>query len=676
MTLKAPLLTTALFLIAAVPAIAQQAPHPLEAALTRQLRTAQFRASGRCIETRAALHHALAAGLVDTDEDGQGELATMPELLGLVPWRGRDDETAGAMTWPGARVVAPGVVEADGYLYRVELPNAAFEPAPTLSAVDADASERGVGQILAWPSRYGLTGRFTFAMDLDAGEAVLANAAAYSGVDAPPRLGAALIASETTPPRGDLRTPLIGEGVGRDGQLWLPRSDERVSVLTSDVEIPNALSLAPIGTDGKDERARVLREMFALVRDATAASDDAGPPRLVITDHSGMHAALVAELQPLFERFGGWEKAQQALPLVALALPAKYVAEEHVILFAPRSLEIAAFLAEIPPERLFAAFKAILLHESVHALDRNRHAQDASLAACKGEGDLLCWSAMSEGHAQQVARRVCAAAGLDEGFADMVRLIHDDDAHRAAPEALRAALVSLSFPYVKGERFLDAVLERGGAGAVVAVLRTPPTRPAEIERPALWFARAERVGPDLLAILALLRPLDPEGATVQETPILRASLAIMLAVGAGVDAESVANGIEDGQTRVAAGETGASQTVTTVLRCRDAAAAEAYAKASLAFQRAQDAQYADNPLLRIETRYERVQGGYTNTRTIRTASGTIGGAVMCISAGRFVIEATLSRQAAGSLALTERLDTIVRAAAKSASPLGTPPRDE
>lgn len=114
-------LATLALLAVTASALAQDAAHPLEAALTRQLRTAQFRASGRCMETRTALFHAQAAGFVDVDADGRGEFATLPELLGLEKWRGRDEDPAGVMTWPGASVVAPGVVEADGYLYRVEL---------------------------------------------------------------------------------------------------------------------------------------------------------------------------------------------------------------------------------------------------------------------------------------------------------------------------------------------------------------------------------------------------------------------------------------------------------------------------------------------------------------------------------------------------------------------------
>jgi len=650
-------------------ALAQQAPHPLEAALTRQLRTAQFRASGRTMETRTALHHAMASGFVDTDSDGKGELASMPELLGLAKWRGRDESAAGVMNWPGSIVVSPGVVEADGYLYRVELPGSNAEPTTDLGNVDADASERGRGQLVAWPLRYGLTGRFTFAMGLDGSGAVLVDSPAYSGADSAPPLGAALQAPELG--ADPVTAPLRGEGVGRDGLTWRPRTDERVSILTSNVEIPTALSLAPVRNAGDDERVRVLREGFELVRAATGAGD-APPPRLVITDHLGMHAALVAELQPLYERFGGWDRAQQALPLAALALPAKYVADKHIILFAPRSLEIAAFLAEIPPQRLLAAFRAITIHESVHAIDHARYAQGDSLQACRNEGELLCWSAMSEGHAQQIARRVCADAGLNEGFADIARLVHDDESHRAAPPALRAALVSLAFPYVEGERFLDAVAERQGDAAVDALLRSPPSRPAEIERPDLWFTRGERTGPDLLDVLARMRSLEPEGATIQETPILSGSLAVMLSTGAGVDADAVAAGIDDGQTRVAAGETGASQTVTTVLRCRDAAAAQAYVAASRAFQRAQDAQFEDNPALRMETTYSDVRGGYRNTRTLRTAAGTMGGAVTCIAAGRWVLEATLSRQAAANLAMTERLDRVLRAVADSLSTTKAP----
>jgi hypothetical protein len=664
---------SALLLASATAASAQEVQHPLEAALTRQLRTAQFRAAGRCIETRAALFHGQGAAFVDTDRDGRGEFATLPELLGLEKWRGRDEEPAGVMNWPGAHVVAPGVVEVDGYLYRIELPDAGGRPTLSLPSVDADRAEGTHALVVAWPARYGVTGCYSYTLPVGSPDGTLMlDDPAYSGVAAAPPLGAALRPGDDAKAgdlEGLLAEPLQRTGKGRDGKTWRPRTDPAVNPLGSTFSL--LVDAEALWRDGR-RMQELLIDAFHRVEKATGA-ESGPPPRLLFVDHRGMHAALVEEQQPLFERFGVWEQAQQAIPLVAIAVPAKYVPADHALLFAPRSLELAAFLAELPTESIEAAVRAILLHEAVHAVDFTKYGLADSFDACANEGDLLCWSAMTEGHAQQVARHL--SAGDDEllrGLADMERLLHDDEAHRSAPEALRAALVTLAFPYVEGEQFLDAVLAAGGQEAVDAVMRTPPTRPAEIEHPEFWFARSTREGPDILDVLALLRPLEPEGAKVHETPLLRASVASMLEMGVGDRAAEVAAGLEDGQTRSAANDTGTSQTVTTVLRCRDAAAAAAYVRASRAFQEAQDDQYTGKSAFRMESSYEDVPGGYRTRRSMRTAGGTLGGAVLCVAEGRFVLEVTLSRQSAANQALTRRLDDIVGAALRSLRP----PADE
>ena len=125
-------------------------------------------------------------------------------------------------------------------------------------------------------------------------------------------------------------------------------------------------------------------------------------------------------------------------------------------------------------------------------------------------------------------------------------------------------------------------------------------------------------------VLARLRPLEPEGAKVHETPLLRASLAAMLSAAVGDRADAVAGGLEDGQTRSSVSETGTSQTVVTVLRCESPDAARAYVAASKAFQKMQDRQYEGNPALRMETTYGDAPGGFVTTRSLRAAGGTLG----------------------------------------------------
>ncbi len=208
----------------------------------------------------------------------------------------------------------------------------------------------------------------------------------------------------------------------------------------------------------------------------------------------------------------GQRIAEENLPLVRLRQPdeekaklearslgeamgammfAKFSWAPREFLVALKTLETSASQLSAPELSSDAALRAILVHELVHAWDDSRH-DFAALVSHSDSIDASCAiSAVIEGHAQFVTRRVCQARGWSTGFENFTGVIGKiPDSCKLLGEGvlltLRLQAASLDFTYREGERFVAALHAAGGAESVERAFRSPPRDGETVLHPD-WF---------------------------------------------------------------------------------------------------------------------------------------------------------------------------------------------
>lgn len=157
---------------------------------------------------------------IDTDRDGQAEAALLQELAGTRPLRG-----SGTPMVPAALPVSLGAVDEDGlilhhgYYFALFLPDAAGTGMVIRDGdegeIDANFAEN-FWTCIAWPAQRGTRGNATFFTN-QTGDIVCARMSNYSGKEAMPPAGAALVGVDAT----TITTEQVALGrVGADGNLW------------------------------------------------------------------------------------------------------------------------------------------------------------------------------------------------------------------------------------------------------------------------------------------------------------------------------------------------------------------------------------------------------------------------------------------------------------------------
>jgi len=133
------------------------------------------------------------------------------------------------------------------------------------------------------------------------------------------------------------------------------------------------------------------------------------------------------------------------------------------------------------------ALNTLLIHELVHAADDtlyNIHQnRDLNFRASFAQ------SAVYEGHAQHVTRRICQKSGCLPGLSSLDKFMFGND---LAPNQLAQPVQAISrnileYSYVEGERFITALSKRSdGKSLIQSALNTPPSDPVQILDPGSY----------------------------------------------------------------------------------------------------------------------------------------------------------------------------------------------
>lgn len=261
-------------------------------------------------------------------------------------------------------------------------------------------------------------------------------------------------------------------------------------------------------------------------------------PTVEIAERETVVKALVLDFERIPTSIIAADERESTAKQFAALLLGKYDVDRHVIYIQPDVIEQMAELEVPMPELGDDELRVLMVHEVTHALDwptLDWTALEKSLATVDAHQAM---GAISEGHAQYVAKRAAKAWGIPEAFDRLTRGmlgldLEGSEAYAKLSDAERAAidgmLAPFRFAYAQGHAFLEAVAAARGDEGVLAVLRSPPTESRLIERPELYLAppTAEEGEPiDLAAVVRVPRPLvEGDPWLVRELPVLRATLA-------------------------------------------------------------------------------------------------------------------------------------------------------
>ncbi len=252
------------------------------------------------------------------------------------------------------------------------------------------------------------------------------------------------------------------------------------------------------------------QEAFALAAAETTTELETVSVRFI--SRPELQAVLKEELGPqMVAQLGEGEQAETSAESMSKtlseALMAKFAFGTGEILVCRENIKTLAKLLEIPELNSLNVLKAVLVHESVHAIDHARYDLNAVISSCTDMDSLQAVSAVIEGHAQHVSRKACASAGLSDGFEIFERSIdtvpQSDSISAAQLYVMKVAVAQFTFAYKVGERFIDELVAIEGEAGIQRAFQHPPKETAVISRP-IWYMLPESralPGTDIEAVL-------------------------------------------------------------------------------------------------------------------------------------------------------------------------------
>ncbi|MHC4261512.1 MAG: zinc-dependent metalloprotease [Planctomycetota bacterium] len=257
---------------------------------------------------------------------------------------------------------------------------------------------------------------------------------------------------------------------------------EAPSVTTDEVETPGS------------ERAMELAEE---ARRAVAAHYGEDPGQLmtpvVVVSRKTLRDGVAKDLTAQFQGIVPEESLEQTVDLQArffsIICMARYCTSSARLELCIENLEKIAALLEDPILTSEGALRAMLVHEFIHARDAREHSLADFTAGRASFEELEAVSAVLEGHAQHVSRKVCSTNGWTTDFERFTASLDSVPPSIEDPQQRLAANVqaqTTAFAYLEGERFVRAIEAARGPEGLTALFTHPPTEQAQILHPD-WY---------------------------------------------------------------------------------------------------------------------------------------------------------------------------------------------
>jgi len=189
------------------------------------------------------------------------------------------------------------------------------------------------------------------------------------------------------------------------------------------------------------------------------------------------------------------ERAEIAMRPLASVVIAKHFPAERRVLVALDNLAASMAMIGFEAERATGLLRAVLVHELIHVADEQRFNWSAKLLECTTSQCVQSLAAVVEGHAQYVARDLCASAGWSADFEEYTSMIGFSPAlgeGEGMAFLSRAMSVAFSFSYHSGEAFWQTIMAAGDENMEARAFASPPASVALISRPDWYLDPASR----------------------------------------------------------------------------------------------------------------------------------------------------------------------------------------
>lgn len=359
-------------------------------------------------------------------------------------------------------------------------------------------------------------------------------------------------------------------------------------------QAPPVTARRPLREDAEAIRALVAPLNAALTREGLTVVAD---PKILVVTRAELEPVLRAELEPQLRAvLAGAPEYQlgQAVDLsVDMFLKAalcKYGFSTKAIYVIPENF---VALAELYPDGKLMDpdfFRAVFLHELVHACDDARHDMGKLIAPIQTAEALQAMNALIEGHAQFITRRILSAEGKVAWFEELEHMLTaPPPGNDASAKYLAGVLIANANVYADAERFFQAMAQRTPPVTFADLLANPPAGLDPILMP-------ERYGqPAPVATLPLTLALDAFSKAANRPDwshrVVGMTLMQLRATFSLLPAEQVAKamaGILDVEVAVHAAQDGSAQIVAGVFEMADDDAARAMYDLDEALLRAKD----------------------------------------------------------------------------------------
>lgn len=351
-----------------------------------------------------------------------------------------------------------------------------------------------------------------------------------------------------------------------------------------------------------EERLEVIaREAMADVERASSQRF-LKKPRIKISERKEVEEILAVELLPQIkvlqpdtppEKMA--DAARDMGRSLGMVLMAKYSFRDDCIHVVPETAKRMAELLKSPDVQAEGTLRVIVTHEMVHALDEQTMKVCDRLATLKTTVELEIWSALLEGHAQHLTRRIFIERQEEKLFDGYERLILAGPPGMSEAEKALTAVMSQAakFAYLDGRAFFDGLAKSGKATYVADAFRNPPKEKNGLLHPERFYAPAAAAGPvvDLGPAFEVFSSTFKDTWSRQKGEMDESTLKTVF--GDFVDAKAVEESLKTlllGRTILLTpkAEPGSRVAILFITRHKDAAAAERFRDLSIALSRAKD----------------------------------------------------------------------------------------
>ena len=241
---------------------------------------------------------------------------------------------------------------------------------------------------------------------------------------------------------------------------------------------------------------RVVAEVFPAIKKETGV-DPAEVVRLRLAEPKDLSDIVQKDMMEMAKLKDGDKvpgKIRVAARSMRRMLLAKFDWREREILFCPDNFRLQAKMLKKAEVNSEATFRAVLVHECVHAVDEQQLQWSKTLLKLPNQRRIEVYNAVIEGHAQHVAARVCAANGWSEGFEIFTSIIGQDRPGVGESDRLLSQIrtANLQAAYRDGKRFIDFLLDKKGKEGIRQAFRTPPEDFQAILHPDWYLDPAKR----------------------------------------------------------------------------------------------------------------------------------------------------------------------------------------